>query len=165
MGTFTPSGQQGTIHSSIKAGVYPCEVVGAKAKISKDGNFEQHSLRVRVYDEKNDDWEDFWDLLTFSERAQWKLEEAMLSLGIGFQVGLPCMSTRRTGSGRRAPSCSRKKLKTASAGCASTNGFPGSKWLRRPRPPRRAPPPLGKQSVFHFRRAQDRCSQAGAAAA
>lgn len=88
MGTFTPSGQQGTIHSSIKAGVYPCEVVGAKAKISKDGNFEQHSLRVRVYDEKNDDWEDFWDLLTFSERAQWKLEEAMLSLGIGFQVGV-----------------------------------------------------------------------------
>jgi transposase len=38
-------------------------------------------------------------------------------------------------------------------------------WLSRPRPPRRAPPPLGKQTVFHVRRAQDRCSQAGAAAA
>jgi hypothetical protein len=42
-----------------------------------------------VYDEKNDDWEDFWDLLTFSERAQWKLEEAMEALGIDFQVGVP----------------------------------------------------------------------------
>ena len=88
MGRFTPSGNQTPEHSSLKAGVYPCEVVGAKAKISKDGAFEQHSLRVRVYDEKNDDWEDFWDLLTFSERAQWKLEEAMKALGIAFQIGV-----------------------------------------------------------------------------
>ena len=88
MGRFTPSGSQTPEHSSIKAGVYPCEVVGAKAKVSKDGAFEQHSLRVRVYDERNDDWEDFWDLLTFSERAQWKLEEAMKSLGIPFQIGV-----------------------------------------------------------------------------
>ena len=89
MARFTPTGNQTPLQSSLKAGVYPCEVVGAKAKISKHGNFEQHSLRVRVYDEKNDDWEDFWDLLTFSERAQWKLEEAMEALGIAFQVGVP----------------------------------------------------------------------------
>jgi hypothetical protein len=88
MGRFTPSGNQTPEHSSLKAGVYPCEVVGAKAKISKDGAFEQHSLRVRVYDEKNDDWEDFWDLLSFSERAQLNLEEAMKTLGIAFQIGV-----------------------------------------------------------------------------
>ena len=56
--------------------------------MSKDGQFAQHSLRVRVFDEVNDDWEDFWELLTFSSKAQWKLEEVMQALGIGFVVGV-----------------------------------------------------------------------------
>ncbi len=87
MATFIPAGAQSPALSSIKAGMYPCEIVGAVAKISKDGRFEQHSLRVRVFDEKNDDWEDFWELLTFSSKAQWKLEEVMTSLGMGFTIG------------------------------------------------------------------------------
>lgn len=56
--------------------------------MSKDGQFSQHSLRARVFDEANDDWEDFWELLTFSPKAQWKLEEVMQALGIGFSVGV-----------------------------------------------------------------------------
>ncbi len=56
--------------------------------MSKDGQFAQHSLRARVFDEANDDWEDFWELLTFSPKAQWKLEEVMQALGIGFSVGV-----------------------------------------------------------------------------
>jgi hypothetical protein len=88
MATFTPSGAQAQTLSTIKAGMYPCEIVGAVAKVSKDGRFEQHSLRVRVFDETSDDWEDFWELLTFSTKAQWKLEEVMQSLGMGFTIGV-----------------------------------------------------------------------------
>ncbi len=89
MAIFTPSGGQSAALSSIKAGTYPCEIVGAVEKISKAGQFAQHNLRARVYDEQNDDWEDFWELLTFSPKAQWKLEEVMLALGIGFTIGVP----------------------------------------------------------------------------
>ena len=88
MATFTPSGAQAQTLSTIKAGVYPCEIVGAVAKISKDGHFEQHSLRVRVFDEAHDNWEDFWELLTFSTKAQWKLEEVMTALGMRFTIGV-----------------------------------------------------------------------------
>lgn len=88
MATFTPSGAQAQSISTIKAGVYPCEIVGAVAKISKDGHFEQHSLRVRVFDELHDNWEDFWELLTFSAKAQWKLEEVMKALGMRFTIGV-----------------------------------------------------------------------------
>jgi hypothetical protein len=88
MAIFTPVGGQAAALSSIKAGAYPCEIVGAVEKVSKDGQFSQHSLRARVFDEANDDWEDFWELLTFSPKAQWKLEEVMQALGIGFSVGV-----------------------------------------------------------------------------
>lgn len=87
MAIFTPSGGQSAALSSIKAGIYPCEIVGAVERISKSGN-TQHNLRARVYDEQNDDWEDFWELLTFSSKAQWKLEEVMQALGIGFTIGV-----------------------------------------------------------------------------
>ena len=88
MAIFTPSGGQTAALSGIKAGTYPCEIVGAVEKVSKDGRFAQHSLRARVFDEANDDWADFWELLTFSPKAQWKLEEVMQALGIGFTVGV-----------------------------------------------------------------------------
>ena len=88
MAIFIPSGEQTPGLSSIKAGTYPCEIVGAVEKVSKDGRFAQHSLRARVFDEQNDDWEDFWELLTFSPKAQWRLEEIMQALGIGFTVGV-----------------------------------------------------------------------------
>jgi hypothetical protein len=88
MATFIPSGKS-THESSIRAGEYPCEIVGAVEKTSSDGRFVQHRLRVRVSDDLSGDWEDFWELLTFSPRAQWKVEEVLEALGIGFTIGIP----------------------------------------------------------------------------
>ena len=88
MATFIPSGKS-TNESSIRAGEYRCEIVGAVEKTSGDGRFVQHRLRVRVSDELSGDWEDFWELLTFSPRAQWKVEEVLEALGIAFTIGIP----------------------------------------------------------------------------
>ena len=88
MATFVPSGKS-THESSIRAGEYPCEIVSAVEKTSSDGRFVQHRLRVRVIDELSGDWEDFWELLTFSPRAQWKVEEVLEALGIAFTIGIP----------------------------------------------------------------------------
>jgi hypothetical protein len=53
-----------------------------QVKFSKCGNYEQHALRVRVEDAANDHWEDFWERLTFSDTAMWKVEQAMSAVGL-----------------------------------------------------------------------------------
>ncbi len=57
-------------------------VIQVQAKTSKCGNFEQHALRARVEDTANDHGEDFWERLTFSDVAMWKVEQAMQGVGL-----------------------------------------------------------------------------------
>jgi hypothetical protein len=66
----------------LKPGEYPAQIIQVKLKVSKCGHFEQHGLRVRVEDAVNDHWEDFWETLTFSETAMWKVEQAMEAVGL-----------------------------------------------------------------------------------
>ncbi len=53
-----------------------------QVKFSKCGNYAQHALQVRAEDAANDHWEDFWERLTFSDTAMWKLEQAMRAVGL-----------------------------------------------------------------------------------
>ncbi len=66
----------------MKPGEYPATVIQVQVKISKCGNYEQHALRVRVEDTANDHWEDFWERLTFSDTAMWKVEQALSAVGL-----------------------------------------------------------------------------------
>jgi hypothetical protein len=66
----------------LKAGEYPAQIIQVQVKFSKCGNYEQHALRVRVEDAANDHWEDFWERLTFSDTAMWKVEQAMSAVGL-----------------------------------------------------------------------------------
>ena len=66
----------------MKAGEYPAQIIQVQVKFSKCGNYEQHALRVRVEDAANDHWEDFWERLTFSDTAMWKVEQAMSAVGL-----------------------------------------------------------------------------------
>jgi hypothetical protein len=70
----------------LKPGEYPATVIQVQVKISKCGNYEQHALRVRVEDTANDHWEDFWERLTFSNTAMWKVEQALQ--GVGLDAGV-----------------------------------------------------------------------------
>ena len=66
----------------MKPGEYPAQIIQVQVKFSKCGNYEQHSLRVRVEDAANDHWEDFWERLTFSDTAMWKVEQALSAVGL-----------------------------------------------------------------------------------
>ena len=66
----------------MKPGEYPAQIIQVQVKFSKCGNYEQHALRVRVEDAANDHWEDFWERLTFSDTAMWKVEQAMSAVGL-----------------------------------------------------------------------------------
>ena len=133
MAIFTPAGGQAAALSSIKAGAYPCEIVGAVEKVSKDGQFSQHSLRARVFDEANDDWEDFWELLTFSPKAQWKLEEVMQALGIGFSVGVAVQVEAGDWLGKTGRLVLKRRWNRARNGCGSAGGCLAKalRWRRR----------------------------------
>ena len=61
----------------MKPGEYPGQIIQVQVKFSKCGNYEQHALRVRVEDAANEHWEDFWERLTFSDTAMWKVEQAL----------------------------------------------------------------------------------------
>ncbi len=66
----------------MKPGEYPAQIIQVQVKFSKCGNYEQHALRVLVQDTANDHWEDFWERLTFSDTAMWKVEQAMSAVGL-----------------------------------------------------------------------------------
>jgi len=66
----------------LKAGEYPAQIIQVQLKVSKCGTYEQHALRVRVEDAANDHWEDFWERLTFSEGAMWKVEQVLDAVGL-----------------------------------------------------------------------------------
>jgi hypothetical protein len=66
----------------LKPGEYPAQIIQVQVKFSKCGNYEQHALRVRVEDAANDHWEDFWERLTFSDTAMWKVEQALSAVGL-----------------------------------------------------------------------------------
>ena len=70
----------------MRPGEYPATVIQVQVKISKCGNYEQHALRARVEDTANDHWEDFWERLTFSDVAMWKVEQALQ--GVGLDAGV-----------------------------------------------------------------------------
>ena len=72
----------------MKPGEYPAQIIQVQLKVSKCGNYEQHALRVRVEDVTNDHWEDFWERLTFSDVAMWKVEQAMQAVGL--DAGAEC---------------------------------------------------------------------------
>ncbi len=74
------------VTGALKPGEYPATVIQVQVKISKCGNYEQHALRVRVEDTANDHWEDFWERLTFSDTAMWKVEQALQ--GVGLDAGV-----------------------------------------------------------------------------
>jgi hypothetical protein len=83
MATYKPTGDgQRTAAAVLKAGEYPGTIIQVQVKFSKCGNYEQHALRVRVEDAANDHWEDFWERLTFSDSAMWKVEQAMSAVGL-----------------------------------------------------------------------------------
>jgi hypothetical protein len=66
----------------LRPGEYPARIIQVQVKASRRGNYEQHALRVRVEDAANEHWEDFWERLTFSDRAMWKVEQAMEAVGL-----------------------------------------------------------------------------------
>jgi hypothetical protein len=70
------------VTGALKPGEYPGQIIQVQVKFSKCGNYEQHALRVRVEDAANDHWEDFWERLTFSDSAMWKVEQALGALGL-----------------------------------------------------------------------------------
>jgi hypothetical protein len=86
MANYKPTGEQTGLLSGLKAGEYPAQIVQVMERRSKCGAFEQHALRVRVEDAANEDWEDFWENLTFSDKAMWKVEQALESVGIDASV-------------------------------------------------------------------------------
>lgn len=83
-----PAGQSNGRVEQLKAGEYPAQIVQVKVKFSKCGQFEQHGLRVRVEDAGADLWEDFWENLTFSDNAMWKVEHVLSAVGL--EVGVEC---------------------------------------------------------------------------
>lgn len=83
MATYKPTGDgQRTAAAVLKAGEYPGTIIQVQVKFSKCGNYEQHALRVRVEDTANDHWEDFWERLTFSDTAMWKVEQVLAAVGL-----------------------------------------------------------------------------------
>ncbi len=81
MANYRPAPQgrsNGAVTGALKPGEYPATVIQVQVKISKCGNYEQHALRVRVEDTANDHWEDFWERLTFSDTAMWKVVAAAI---------------------------------------------------------------------------------------
>ncbi len=89
MANYKPAPQgrsNGSVSGALKPGEYPATVIQVQVKISKCGNYEQHALRVRVEDTANDHWEDFWERLTFSDVAMWKVEQALQ--GVGLDAGV-----------------------------------------------------------------------------
>ena len=85
MATYKPAPQgrsNGSVTGALKPGEYPAQIIQVQVKFSKCGNYEQHALRVRVEDAANDHWEDFWERLTFSDTAMWKVEQAMSAVGL-----------------------------------------------------------------------------------
>ncbi len=89
MANYKPAPQgrsNGSVSGALKPGEYPATVIQVQVKISKCGNYEQHALRVRVEDAANDHWEDFWERLTFSDVAMWKVEQALQ--GVGLDAGV-----------------------------------------------------------------------------
>ncbi len=89
MANYKPAPQgrsNGSVSGALRPGEYPATVIQVQVKISKCGNYEQHALRVRVEDTANDHWEDFWERLTFSDVAMWKVEQALQ--GVGLDAGV-----------------------------------------------------------------------------
>ena len=82
MANYKPTGEQTGLLSGLKAGEYPAQIVQVTERRSKCGAFEQHALRVRVEDAANEDWEDFWERLTFSDTAMWKVEQVLDAVGL-----------------------------------------------------------------------------------
>ena len=85
MATYKPAPQgrsNGAATGALKPGEYPAQIIQVQVKFSKCGNYEQHALRVRVEDAANDHWEDFWERLTFSDTAMWKVEQALSAVGL-----------------------------------------------------------------------------------
>ena len=85
-GFSNPQGRSNGAVERLKAGEYPAQIIQVRVKFSKCGQFEQHSLRVRVEDAANELWEDFWENLTFSEKAMWKVEHVLSAVGV--EVGV-----------------------------------------------------------------------------
>lgn len=90
MATYKPApqGQHRASVNPLRPGVYSAQIIQVQVKFSKCGTFERHSLRVRVEDAANDHWEDFWENLTFSEKAMWKVEQALQAVGL--DAGVEC---------------------------------------------------------------------------
>jgi len=86
MASYKPTGPQGRSNGAsartLKAGEYPAQIIQVKLKVSRCGQFDQQALRVRVEDAANDHWEDFWETLTFSDLAMWKVEQVLASVGM-----------------------------------------------------------------------------------
>ncbi len=91
MATYKPVPQgrsNGASVNPLRPGEYPAQIIQVQVKFSKCGTHERHSLRVRVEDAANDHWEDFWENLTFSEKAMWKVEQALQAVGL--DAGAEC---------------------------------------------------------------------------
>lgn len=87
MAQFRPRNEQESARlAGLSPGKYPATIIQVQVKLSKCGNFEQHALRLRVEDAANDHWEDFWERLTFSDKAMWKVEQALEALGLNIGV-------------------------------------------------------------------------------